>query len=116
MISALKKQLPQLAGKNVEGLEIDSADDFQYLDPVDSSESKEQGVRVFFSNGGGVVIRLSGTGTQGATLRVYFDTYVRETESLELDPQEALAPLVIAAEKLLGIKKYTGRTKPDVVT
>lgn len=116
MISALKKQLPQLAGTKVEGLEIDSADDFQYTDPVDSSESKAQGVRVFFNNGGRVVIRLSGTGTQGATLRVYFDTYIGEAESLDLDPQAALAPLVGAAEKLLSIEEYTGRTKPDVVT
>jgi phosphoglucomutase len=116
MISALKKQLPQLAGTKVEGLEIDSADDFQYTDPVDSSESKAQGVRVFFNNGGRVVIRLSGTGTQGATLRVYFDTYIGEAESLELDPQAALEPLVVAAEKLLSIEEYTGRTKPDVVT
>lgn len=116
MISSLKKALPQLTGTKVGSLEVDYADDFQYIDPVDGSESKEQGVRVFFHDGGRVVIRLSGTGTQGATLRVYFDRFMRDADALELDPQEALAPLVEAAEKLVGIEQYTGRTKPDVVT
>ena len=116
MISALREKLPRLSGKRIGELEISHADDFQYVDPVDASESNSQGLRVFFTNGGRVVMRLSGTGTQGATLRVYFDTYVKEEGSLGSDPQEALAALIVAAHELAGIEQYTDRTKPDVIT
>lgn len=116
MITALRASLPQLAGQKAGALEVEFADDFQYTDSIDQSESKAQGIRIFFTNGGRIVIRLSGTGTQGATLRVYFDAYESDPEFLAQDPQLALAALMRAAEELAGIRQYTGRDKPDVIT
>lgn len=116
MISALKKRLPELAGQQFAGLKIEAADDFQYTDPVDGSESRAQGIRVFFSNGGRIVMRLSGTGTQGATLRVYLDVYENDPARLDLEPQSALASLILAADELAGIERHTGRKAPDVIT
>ncbi len=116
MITALRASLPQLAGQKAGALEVEFADDFQYTDSIDQSESKAQGIRIFFTNGGRIVIRLSGTGTQGATLRVYFDAYESDPEFLAQDPQLALAALMRAADELAGIRQYTGRDKPDVIT
>ena len=114
MFSALRAQLDSLVGQSYAGLEVVQADDFSYTDPVDGSVSRGQGVRIFFSGGGRIVLRLSGTGTSGATLRVYYDLY--SDEALEMDPQAALAPLMQAADALVGIARHTGRTAPDVVT
>jgi len=114
MFAELKQKLPTLAGSEYAGLSVDQADEFGYTDPVDGSVSQGQGVRIFFSSGGRIVLRLSGTGTSGATLRVYYDQF--DAESLDLDPQKALAPLMRAAEAIVGIEKHTGRAAPDVVT
>ena len=116
MIEQLRNKLDQLAGQEFAGLRIESADDFAYHDPVDHSESCSQGLRIFFTNGGRIVLRLSGTGTQGATLRVYLDCYQTDSALLEQDPQQALAPLIDAAEQIAGIRQATGRTAPDVIT
>lgn len=116
MIDQLRQSLPDLPGRECAGLSIDSADDFRYSDPIDNSETDAQGVRIFFSNGGRVVFRLSGTGTDGATLRVYVDSYQNDPTLLGQNPQKALASLISAADQLAGIKKYTGRDKPDVIT
>lgn len=114
MFKLLKQRLPSLAGQSFFDLQVNQADDFSYTDPVDGSVSQGQGVRILFANGGRVVLRLSGTGTSGATLRVYYDQY--DAERLALDPQEALAQLMQAADAIVGIKQHTCRTEPDVVT
>lgn len=116
LMAALRASLPGLPGRVVEGLEIAEADDFAYTDPVDGSVSERQGVRVMFRDGSRIVYRLSGTGTEGATLRVYLERYAPGPEGLALDPQEALAPVIRAAHGLAGIAAHTGRENPDVVT
>jgi len=116
MIAALRNSLDQLAGQEFAGLKIEAADDFAYLDPVDQSESSAQGIRIFLNNGGRIVYRLSGTGTQGATLRVYLDQYENNSQQLQQDPQQALSALITVAEKIAGITTFTGRSKPDVIT
>ena len=116
MIEQLRNQLPKLPGKEFAGLSIESADDFRYSDPIDGSETTGQGVRIYFASGGRVVVRLSGTGTEGATLRVYLDSYQNDPARLGQDPQRALAALKEAADQIVGIKRYTGRDKPDVIT
>ncbi|MFT7007542.1 MAG: phosphoglucomutase [Colwellia sp.] len=116
MISQLKAKIALLPGQIVAGVEIESADDFQYIDPVDNSKTTAQGVRIYLKNGGRIVFRLSGTGTKGATLRVYLDRYENNPELLEQETQQALNELIQVAEAVVGIKQFTGREKPDVIT
>ncbi|WP_054303512.1 alpha-D-glucose phosphate-specific phosphoglucomutase [Gemmobacter sp. LW-1] len=116
MMAELRASLAGLKGQSVEGMEIAGADDFAYTDPVDGSVSQKQGVRILFTDGSRIVMRLSGTGTEGATLRVYLERYTPGPEGLDRDPQEALAPVIRAAHALAKIAAYTGRTEPDVVT
>jgi phosphoglucomutase len=91
-------------------------DDFSYIDPIDHSISTNQGMRIGFQDGSRIVFRLSGTGTEGATLRVYIESYEKDTAKHHLDAQEALAELIKVADEIAGIKKYTGRDKPSVIT
>jgi phosphoglucomutase len=93
---------------------VTAADDFAYVDPVDGSRSERQGIRVFFEDGARVVWRLSGTGTEGATLRVYIERFARDR--LDGDPQQVLADVVRRARALAEIEARTGRSAPDVVT
>lgn len=116
LFAALRAALADLPGRQVEGLEVEAADDFAYTDPVDGSISTKQGVRVLFKDGSRIVFRLSGTGTEGATLRVYLERYAPGPAGLDLDAQAALAPVVRAAHELAGIAAFTGRSAPDVVT
>ncbi|MDZ4394303.1 alpha-D-glucose phosphate-specific phosphoglucomutase [Cypionkella sp.] len=116
MIAALRAKLPNLPGEAVEGLYVQAADDFAYADPVDGSISKAQGVRILFEDGSRIVLRLSGTGTEGATLRLYLERYAEGPDGLDLDPQDALAPVIRAAHALAGIEGYIGRVTPDVIT
>ncbi|MBK3745943.1 alpha-D-glucose phosphate-specific phosphoglucomutase, partial [Paraburkholderia aspalathi] len=116
LIADLRTKLPQLAGTSVRGLKIENADDFAYHDPVDHSVSEHQGVRVLFSGGSRVVSRLSGTGTSGATIRVYIERYEADQSRHNLDTQEALSELILAAEDIAKIKAITGRNAPSVVT
>ncbi|MFA7553052.1 MAG: alpha-D-glucose phosphate-specific phosphoglucomutase [Spongiibacteraceae bacterium] len=116
MITELRNKLAELPGTKVGELLIDSADDFSYVDPVDGSQSSGQGIRLYFNNGGRVVFRLSGTGTQGATLRVYLDCYQDDSSLLSQEPLQALADLIAAADSVAGIKAFTGRNAPDVIT
>ena len=116
MFAALRGSLSGLPGRQVEGMTVSTADDFAYTDPVDGSVSTKQGVRVLFEDGSRIVYRLSGTGTEGATLRVYLERYAAGPEGLDLDAQVALAPVIRAAHDLAGIAAHTGRTAPDVVT
>jgi phosphoglucomutase len=116
MFAALRGSLPGLAGRQLEGMTITSGDDFAYTDPVDGSVSTKQGVRVLFADGSRIVYRLSGTGTEGATLRVYLERYAAGPGGLDLDAQEALGPVIRAAHALAEIAGHTGRAAPDVVT
>jgi phosphoglucomutase len=116
MMAALRASLPSLPGLQIEGMTVAAADDFAYTDPVDASVSTRQGVRIIFGDGSRIVLRLSGTGTEGATLRLYLERYVPGPEGLGHDPQEALAPVIRAAHALAGIAAHTGRMEPDVVT
>jgi phosphoglucomutase len=116
MMAALRGSLAALPGRQIEGMTVGAADDFAYTDPVDASVSQKQGVRIIFTDGSRIVLRLSGTGTEGATLRLYLERYVAGPDGLDHDPQEALAPVIRAAHTLARITQHTGRTAPDVVT
>ncbi len=116
LMGALRDQLAQLPGQTFGTLTIEAADDFAYEDPTDGSISSQQGVRVLFEGGSRVVFRLSGTGTSGATLRVYLERYEPAEGRLDADTTEMLADITAAADQIAQIRKLTGRTAPDVVT
>jgi len=116
MMAALRERLAGLPGRAFEGMTVSAADDFAYTDPVDGSVSKGQGIRIIFDDGARIVLRLSGTGTEGATLRLYLERYVPGPGGLHDEVQAALAPVIRAAEAIAGIRAATGREAPDVVT
>jgi phosphoglucomutase len=114
MLNDLRAKLPILPGRQLGEETVASADDFAYRDPVDGSVSERQGVRLHFASGARIVFRLSGTGTEGATLRVYLERY--EPGRLDEDTQAFLAPLIAIADEVAEIRKRTGRAAPDVIT
>ncbi len=116
LITDLRKKLPSLAGMRFGSNVIERADDFSYTDPVDGSVSEKQGIRLLFADGSRIIFRLSGTGTVGATLRVYFDRYESDKNMHDLDPQAALADLIGIASEIAGILEYTGMKHPTVIT
>jgi phosphoglucomutase len=116
LIDALRAQFASLPGKPFGALTVEAADDFEYHDPVDGSDTKGQGVRVMFKGGSRIVYRLSGTGTVGATLRVYIERYEPPEGDLGQDAQAALADLIALSRALAEIEKRTGRKEPSVVT
>ncbi|MCC5966893.1 MAG: alpha-D-glucose phosphate-specific phosphoglucomutase [Natronohydrobacter sp.] len=116
LITDLRAELPALPGKTFGALTVESADEFSYDDPVDGSHSAGQGIRVYFTNGARAVLRLSGTGTAGATLRVYLEALQTDPAALHHDPQTALADVITAIDAIAGIAARTGRTGPDVIT
>lgn len=116
LIEELRGRLPDLPGTQVRGLTVETADDFAYHDPVDGSVSEHQGIRILFAGGSRVVFRLSGTGTSGATLRVYIERYEPDAARHGLDTQQALADLIAAADEIAGIRRHTGRGRPSVIT
>ncbi len=116
MMDRLRGRLAGLPGRAVQGMTVEAADDFAYDDPVDGSRTTGQGVRIAFAGGARVVFRLSGTGTVGATLRVYLERYEADPARLALPVADALAPVIAAAEELAGIREWTGRDAPDVTT
>ena len=116
LMAALRGKIDSLAGTGNSGGTISAADDFAYTDPTDGSVSRNQGVRILFEDGSRVVFRLSGTGTQGATLRVYIERYMAPDGDLNLATGDALAPLVAAAQELADIRGYTGMDAPSVIT
>jgi phosphoglucomutase len=116
MMANLRAALPTLPGTRFGDAEVQTADDFEYRDPIDGSVSQRQGIRIAFTDGSRIVYRLSGTGTGGATLRVYMECYERDPARQELDSQEALAAPIATADKVAGISKRTGRDKPSVIT
>ncbi|WFE74134.1 alpha-D-glucose phosphate-specific phosphoglucomutase [Roseinatronobacter sp. S2] len=116
LIDQLRAALPTLAGQDFAGLRVDHADEFSYDDPVDGSTSTQQGIRIFLTNGARIVLRLSGTGTAGATLRVYLERLETAPDALAQDAQDALADVIAAADQIAGIRRLTGRDAPDVIT
>lgn len=116
LMDDLRGALPTLAGQTHGGLTVSKADEFAYRDPVDGSLSEGQGIRVWFGNEARAVLRLSGTGTEGATLRVYLEQYVSENADHALDPQDALGAVRDAVGELAGIAARLDRTAPDVMT
>jgi phosphoglucomutase len=116
LMAALEDSLAGLPGRSFGPLTVAAADQFAYTDPVDGSVSRNQGVRVMFACGSRIVFRLSGTGTEGATLRVYLERYEAPNGRLDAETPAMLADLIAAAEAIAGIAQHTGRTAPDVVT
>ena len=112
----LETMLPSLIGQSFAGRSISAADNFSYTDPVDQSVTKGQGLRIMLDDGSRVVLRLSGTGTKGATLRVYLESYVPTTGDLAQDPQVALGEMITAINQLAEITERTGMDRPTVIT
>ena len=112
----LRARLPKLSGQRFGDLTVEQADDFSYTDPVDGSVSTKQGIRLLFAGGARIVYRLSGTGTAGATLRVYLERFEPDPAKHDQDPQTALRPLITLADQLAGIAARTGRAAPSVIT
>jgi phosphoglucomutase len=116
LIERLRSLLPTLKGKQFGNYQVEYSDDFSYTDPVDGSVSDQQGVRIGFTDGSRIVVRLSGTGTQGATLRVYLESYEPDPSKHDLDPQVALASLITIVQEIAQIRELTGRKQPTVIT
>jgi phosphoglucomutase len=116
LMASLRIKLATLQGQDLGHYVVDFADDFEYTDPVDGSVARQQGVRIVMTNGSRIVFRLSGTGTEGATLRVYLERYEADPEFHHLPTQQALYPLILIAEQVAGIADWTGRAHPTVTT
>ncbi|EHS53700.1 phosphoglucomutase/phosphomannomutase alpha/beta/alpha domain III, partial [Rhizobium sp. PDO1-076] len=116
LVAMLRDKLATLPGTKVGDLTVAAADDFSYHDPVDHSVSNNQGIRILFEGGSRVVFRLSGTGTSGATLRVYIERYEPDASRHDIETQAALADLIAAAETLAEIKSRTAFDEPTVIT
>lgn len=116
LMRRLESVLTDLPGTAFAGLEIKNADSFTYDDPVDGSSSRNQGLRIFFKDDSRAVLRLSGTGTEGATLRIYLERYHSPGGNLSDDTTEILADIAVAVSELAGIREHLGRDRPDVVT
>jgi phosphoglucomutase len=116
LYNRIKEMQPALVGQSFAGRNIATADDFAYTDPVDGSLTSGQGLRLLLEDGSRVVLRLSGTGTQGATLRVYLESYVPPSGNLSQDAQMALGELITAIDGLAEIKTRTGMDRPTVIT
>lgn len=116
LMETLQLSLPTLKGKTFRNYVVDFADNFSYTDPIDGSISQKQGVRIGFTDGSRLVFRLSGTGTQGATLRLYVESYEADPAKQDLDPQMALADLIAIADEVASIRLNTGMDQPTVIT
>ncbi len=116
MIDTLRASLADLPGQNFAAGVVATADEFAYDDPVDGTRSEGQGIRILFENGSRIVYRLSGTGTVGATLRVYLEVFEDDPAKLDENPEQALAAVMQAADQIAGIRKYAGRDAPNVRT
>ncbi|MEP7239637.1 MAG: alpha-D-glucose phosphate-specific phosphoglucomutase [Devosia sp.] len=116
LMDDLRARLPEIANATFDSLKVSYADDFTYHDPVDGSVSANQGIRIGFADGSRIVVRLSGTGTVGATLRLYLERYEPAHGQHDLDTQSALSFLIALAERIAGIRERTGRDAPSVIT
>jgi phosphoglucomutase len=116
LMARLRERAAGWTGADLDGRRVALADDFSYTDPVDGSVSRRQGIRILFEDGARIVYRLSGTGTAGATLRVYLESYEPDPARHGLEPRVALADLAATADRIAEIRNRTGRDAPDVVT
>ena len=116
LMASLREKVKTLAGSQLGSYEVETADDFSYVDPIEGSISQQQGIRVLLRGGSRIIYRLSGTGTEGATLRVYIEGHEADSKRQAEDPQTALAELISIASELAQIEHFTGRNGPDVVT
>ena len=116
LVNELRGSLDDLPGAELDGMKVAYADDFAYTDPVDGSVSRNQGIRIGFEDGSRIVYRLSGTGTVGATLRVYIEAYEADQAKQQQDTQQALGQLIGIANTLARIEQHTGRSEPTVIT
>ena len=116
LMRQLREKLPTLAGQTIEGCAIALADDFAYTDPVDGTSTTRQGVRLVLVDGSRVIFRLSGTGTEGATLRLYLERHEPDASRHDLDTQQALQTLVGLAESVAQVRAFTGMDHPTVMT
>ena len=116
MMNALRDKLPALEGQALGDYRVSVADDFVYTDPVDHSVATKQGVRIIMDDGSRIVFRLSGTGTEGATVRVYLERYEADPSRHDLETQDALSNLIAIADDVSGLRQRTGRQQPSVIT
>ncbi|MDX5333673.1 MAG: alpha-D-glucose phosphate-specific phosphoglucomutase [Gammaproteobacteria bacterium] len=116
LIEDLRARLPDLVGREYGDYRVALADDFAYADPIDESVSEHQGLRIVFDDDSRLIFRLSGTGTQGATLRLYVERYEPDPAKQDIDTQEALAGLITIADQLTGFRQRLGREEPTVIT
>jgi phosphoglucomutase len=116
LMENLRSKVPNLKGQQYGSYQVEYSDDFSYTDPIDGSISQKQGIRIGFSDGSRIVFRLSGTGTQGATLRVYIESYESDPAKQSQDTQQALASLIAIADEIAQIHSHTGMEKPTVIT
>jgi len=114
MVDALRGKLPNLKGATIADSHVMLADDFSYTDPVDKSRSDHQGIRILLDDGSRIVCRLSGTGTAGATMRLYVERYSKDGGTQSID--EVLAPLIQAAKDLLELRERLGADEPTIIT
>jgi phosphoglucomutase len=116
IIAGLRSELPSLPGKYFGRYAIQSAEEFRYRDPIDGTFAENQGIIIMFKDDSRIVFRLSGTGTTGATLRIYLERFEPDPAKHDLDPQNALSDLIGVAEQLCRIRSLSGRQAPSVIT
>ncbi|KAJ2341147.1 hypothetical protein GGH91_003950, partial [Coemansia sp. RSA 2671] len=114
MINDLRAKGSDLVGQTISGFTVAAVNDFEYTDPIDHSISRNQGLRVIFDDSSRIIFRLSGTGSEGATVRIYIERF--DPAEFDTDAQVALKPLVNAALEISQLSKYTGRNEPTVIT
>ncbi len=116
LVAQLRAATTEMTGQHYGDYEVELCDDFSYTDSVDSSVSAQQGIRILFTSGARIVYRLSGTGTEGATLRVYIEQPEKDPAKMDKDPQQSLAELIALSRSIAEIERFTGRTAPSVIT
>ncbi len=116
VLQHVRDQFNDLPGQTLAGRVVSTCDDFAYTDPVDGSMSRNQGVRVLFEDGSRIIFRLSGTGTSGATIRLYLESYEADASRHDADAQDALADMIVVANEISHLQKLTGRNRPTVIT
>ena len=116
LIENMRSLVPIITGKQFGKYRVNYADDFSYTDPVDGIISNKQGIRINFTDGSRIVFRLSGTGTKGATLRIYIESYESNIKRQNMDPQKALEDLITLSNEIALVRQFTGREKPTVIT